>query len=111
MEHSTATVENLTPVRKRLQVEVRRTVLGRLVEASFHHAIETHGLAVVGTPDIDAEPITPGAALRYSATVDVRPTIALGELSGLRIARPTTRVGDEEVEQALGAMREAGAQL
>src|SRR3989442_1283099 len=154
MEPSTATLEDLTPVRKRLQVEVpadavqaeldrtfhevgqrarlrgfrpgkaprpvlerafgeevRRQVLGRLVEDSFHRAVETHGLAVVGTPDIDAEPITPGAALRYSATVDVRPTIALGELSGLRVARPTTRVGDEEVEQALGAMREAVAQL
>ncbi len=154
MGESTTRLEDLTPVRKRLQVEVpagavqaeldrafqqvgqrarlrgfrpgkaprpvlervfgdevRREVLGRLVEDSFHRAVETHGLAVVGTPDIDAEPITPGAALRYSATVDVRPTIALGELSGLRIARPTTRVGDEEVEQALGAMREAGAQL
>src|SRR5713101_5713904 len=154
MGESTTRLEDLTSVRKRLQVEVpagavqaeldrafqqvgqrarlrgfrpgkaprpvlervfgdevRREVLGRLVEDSFHRAVETHGLAVVGTPDIDAEPITPAAALRYSATVDVRPTIALGELSGLRVARPTTRVGDEEVEQALGAMREAVAQL
>src|SRR5260370_12923167 len=154
MEQSTATVEDLTPVRKPLQVEVpadavqaelrrtfhevgqrarlrgfrpgkaprpvlervfgeevRRKVLGRLVEASFHRAIETHGLAVVGTPDIDAEPITPGAALRYSATVDVRPTIALGELSGLRVARPTTRVRDEQVDPAPRALRAPVPQL
>src|SRR5438046_2066641 len=154
MEPSTATLENLTPVRKRLQVEVpadgvqgeldrtfhevgqrarlrgfrpgkaprpvlervfgeevRREVLGRLVEASFHHAVETHGLAVVGTPDIDAEPITPGAALRYSATVEVRPAIALGDLSGLQIARPTTRVSDEDVERTIGELRESVAQL
>src|SRR6266481_5667631 len=137
MEQSTATVEELTPVRKRLQVEVpahavqaeldrtfhevgqrarlrgfrpgkaprpvlervfgeevRRTVLGRLVEASFHHAVETHGLAVVGTPDIDAEPITPGAALRYSATVEVRPAIARGDLSSrLEGGEPVHREG------------------
>jgi len=154
MEPSTATLEDLTPVRKRLQVEVpadavlaeldrtfhevgqrarlrgfrpgkaprpvlervfgeevRREVLGRLVEASFHRAVETHGLAVVGTPDIDAEPITPGAALRYSATVEVRPAIALGDLSGLQIARPTTRVSDEDVERTIGELRESVAQL
>ncbi len=154
MEQSTATVEDLTPVRKRLQVEVpahavqaeldrtfhevgqrarlrgfrpgkaprpvlervfgeevRRTVLGRLVEASFHRAVETHGLAVVGTPDIDAEPITPGAALRYSATVEVRPAIALGDLSGLQVVRPATRVSDEDVERTIGELRESVAQL
>jgi len=154
MEHSTATVEDLTPVRKRLQVEVpahavqaeldrtfhevgqrarlrgfrpgkaprpvlervfgeevRRKVLGRLVEASFHRAVETHGLAVVGTPDIDAEPITPGAALRYSATVEVRPAIALGDLSGLQVVRPATRVSDEDVERTIGELRESVAQL
>src|SRR5207237_5439737 len=91
--------------------EVRREVLGRLVEASFHRAVETHGLAVVGTPDIDAEPITPGAALRYSATVEVRPAIALGDLSGLQIARPTTRVSDEDVDRPIGELRESVAQL
>src|SRR5437773_10779132 len=154
MEPSTATLADLTPVRKRLQVEVpadavlaeldrtfhevgqrarlrgfrpgkaprpvlervfgeevRREVLGRLVEASFHRAVETHGLAVVGPPDIHAEAITPGAALRYSATVEVRPAIALGDLSGLQVVRPATRVGDEDVERTIGELRESGAQL
>src|SRR2546422_2313608 len=154
MEPSTATLEDLTPVRKRLQVEVpadavlaeldrtfhevgqrarlrgfrpgkaprpvlervfgeevRREVLGRLVEASFHRAVETHGLAVVGTADIAAEPITAGAALRYSATVEVRPAIALGDLSGLQVARRTTRVSDEDVERTIGELRESVAQL
>jgi trigger factor len=154
MTESTATLENLTPVRKRLQVEVpadavqaeldrtfqqvgqrarlrgfrpgkaprhvlerafgeevRREVLGRLVEASLHHAVETHGLAVVGTPDIHAEPMTPGAALRYSATVEVRPAIALGELGGLVVVRPSTRVSDEDVDRALGTLQESVAQL
>src|SRR2546422_4806136 len=154
MDQSTATLEDLTPVRKRLEVEVpaaavqaeldrtfhevgqrarlrgfrpgkaprpvlerafgeevRRQVLGRLVEASFHRAVETHGLAVVGTPDIDAEPITPGAALRYSATVEVRPAIVLGDLSGLQVVRPATRVSDEDVARTIDELRESVAQL
>ena len=91
--------------------EVRREVLGRLVERSFHDAVEQHGLAVVGTPDIDAETITPGEALRYSATVDIRPQIDVGDLGGLRVTRPSTAVGDEDVERTLHGLRESVGQL
>jgi len=154
MEQSRATLEDLTPVRKRLQVEVpadavqaeldrafqavgrqarlrgfrpgkaprpvlervfgaevRREVLGRLVEQSFHEAVEQHGLAVVGTPDIDAEAITPGEALRYSATVDVRPGIALGDLRDLRVTPPSTQVMEDDVDRTLDALRHSVAQL
>ncbi len=154
MADSTVTVEDLTPVRKRLTIEVpagevqaeldralqqvsqrarlrgfrpgkaprsvvermfgaeiRREVLGRLIESSFHAAIERHGLAVVGTPEVDADTLTPGEALRYSATVDVRPIIAVGDLGGLRVETPSTAVGEEEVDRALEMLREAVAQL
>ena len=148
------TLEELSPVRKRLQIEVpapevqaelerafqlvgrqaqlrgfrpgkaprhvlermfgsdvRREVLGRLVERSLHDAIEAHKLSVVGVPDIDAEGLTPGAALRYSATVEVRPLIELGDLKDLSVVRPATAVNDEEVERVLGNLRESVAQL
>src|SRR5262249_57562956 len=102
MDESRVTIEDLTPVRKRLRIEVpaetvqaeldqalqrvgrqarlrgfrpgkapravvervfgdevRREVLGRLVERSFFAAVEEHGLAIVGTPDLDADTLTP----------------------------------------------------
>src|SRR5713101_6402477 len=141
VELARVTLEDLTPVRKRLQVEisatdvqaelerafatvgrqarlrgfrpgrvprpvlertfgeqVRREVLGRLVEESFRRAIETHRLEPLGTPDIDADPLTPGQSLRYSATVDVRPVIEVGTLAGLEVRRPPTTVTDDGVE-------------
>jgi trigger factor len=154
MDESRVTLESLTPVRKRLQVEipagavqaavdrefqilgqrarlrgfrpgkaprsvlervfgeqVRREVTGRLVEESFHRAVEKHRLAIVGMPDIDADTITPGEALRYSALVDVRPEITIGDLSGLEVARPAVAVTVEEVEGVLGRLRESAGQL
>src|SRR5438034_7483023 len=154
MDDSRVMLEDLTPVRKRLQIEipadaveaelerafrrlgqqarlpgfrpgkaprhvlermfgvqVRREVLERLVGESFHHAVETHQLAVVGAPDIDAETLTPGEALRYSATVDVRPAIALGDLGGIEVVRPSASVGEEEVDRVIGALRESVAHL
>ena len=91
--------------------EVRREVLGHLVERSFFAAVEKHGLAVVGTPEIDADTLVPGEALRYSASVDVRPEIALGDLGGIAVTRPSTAITDAEVERALGGLRESVAQL
>src|SRR4029453_8409621 len=91
--------------------QVRREVLGRLVEESFHPAIHEHQLAVIGSPEIDADVITPGEALRYSATVDVRPEIALGDVGGFDVVRPAARVADDEVDRVLQSLRESVAQL
>lgn len=154
MDAAKVTLEDLTPVRKRLRVEipagevqaeldrafqlvgrqaklrgfrpgkvprpvlernfgdqVRREVFGKLVEESFRHAVESHRLALVGAPDIDAGELVPGAALRYSATVDVRPAIALGDLAGLEAARPAATVTDEDVARVVEGLRESVGQL
>ncbi|MFN8542989.1 MAG: trigger factor [Candidatus Binatia bacterium] len=91
--------------------QIRREVLGHLVEESLHQAIEQHRLAVVGTPDIDAETLNPGDPLRFSATVDVRPEVVVGDLSGLAAERPAVAVDDAEVDRVLEGLRESVAQL
>src|SRR5438552_1528003 len=91
--------------------QVRREVLGRLVEESFRQAIETHRLEPVGTPDIDAAPLTPAQPRHSSGSVDVRRVIEGGNLEGLELRRPSTTVTDEAVEGALGRLRESAAQL
>ena len=91
--------------------QVRREVLTRLVEHSFHHAIEAERLDVVGAPEIDADGLTPGASLKYSATVDIRPIIEVGDTSGVEVARPVYEVDDADVDRALDSLRESVAQL
>lgn len=91
--------------------EVRREVLGRLVGDTFRNAIESHHLDVVGDPDIDAGTLTPGEALRYSATVDVRPVITLTDVGRLEVRRPSVAVTDEQVGHVLDNLRESVAQL
>jgi trigger factor len=91
--------------------QIRREVLARLVEHSFHHAVEERRLDVVGQPEIDADTLTPGQSLKYSATVDVRPIIDVGETSGIEVARPSFEVTDADVDRVLESMRESFAQL
>lgn len=154
MHNERVVVETLSPVRKRVQVEVpasevqseldraftsvgrearirgfrqgrvpravlermfgeqiRREVLSKLVEHSFHHAIESEKLDVVGQPEIDADGITPGEDFKYSAVVDIRPTITVGDTSGLEVVRPVYEVTDADVDQILTSIRESAAQL
>jgi trigger factor len=96
---------------KMFGAEVRREVLGRLVGDTFRSAIESHRLDVVGDPEIDAGTLTPGQALRYSATVDVRPVITLADVGGLEVRRPSSEVAEEEVERVVNNLRESVAQL
>jgi trigger factor len=91
--------------------QVRREVIAHLVEHSFHHAIEDHSLAVVGSPEIDAGELSPGEPLRYTVIVDVRPVIDLGDVSGIAVQRPEPVITDEDVERTVQAMRERAAEL
>ncbi len=90
---------------------VRQDVLERLIGESLKQALDTHRLAVVGTPDVEAEGLTPGQALRYAATIDVRPVIEVRDLSGLEAVRPTAVVSDAEVDEVLESLRQSVAQL
>src|SRR5579884_1337665 len=100
------------PVLERVFGErVRQDVLERLIGESLKQALDTHRLAVVGTPDVEAEGLTPGQALRYAATIDVRPVIEVRDLSGLEAVRPTAVVSDAEVDEVLESLRQSVAQL
>src|SRR5579884_2492488 len=117
------------PVLERVFGErVRQDVLERLIGESLKQALDTHRLAVVGTPDVEAEGLTPGQALRYAATIDVRPVIEVRESLRQSVAqlRPiegrtiveagdvvtvdvTSRVDGGEPVRREGVMLEAGA--
>jgi len=91
--------------------DVRREVLGRLVEETFHSAVHEHSLDIVGQPEIDAGGLVSGEALQYTATVDVRPVIDLTALPALEAERPEVAVADEDVERVIESLRESAAQL
>jgi trigger factor len=91
--------------------QVRRDVMARLVETSFRRAIEDHALAVVGSPEIDADRIEASAPFRYTATVDVPPTFELVDLAAITAERRPAAVTDDEVERVLARLRDRAASL
>jgi trigger factor len=76
-----------------------------LVNETFALAVERSGVSPVVEPSIAAEPPKPGQAFRYTAEVEVKPSIALPDLAGLPASRPVVQVRDDAVETELEALR------
>ncbi len=90
---------------------VRADVFGKLVHDSFHEALRDQKLDPVGQPEIITERAEPGEALRYSATVEVRPDVVATGYAGLRVERPLRTVVDQDVDAFLENLRQSAAQL
>ena len=93
-------------VQQQYGAQVRQEVLGATIEKSFGDAVREQNLRVAGYPKFDpAAPADGAAEFQYSATFEVYPDIAVGDISGKAIERIALEVGDAEVDKTLEIMR------
>lgn len=86
--------------------QVRQEVLGDALQKSFGEAVSQQNLKVAGYPKFEAKPPADGASqFEYSATFEVYPEIAVGDISKTVLSRPTLEVGDAEIDKTLEIMR------
>ena len=95
----------------------REAVLGEFLEDAvpeyYREALREHELAPIAQPDIDLEQVEEGRPLVFTATVEVRPRLALDDrdYKGIGVARPSTQVSEREVDELLDSLRERFAEL
>lgn len=85
--------------------QVRSEVIGAAVEKSFGEAVRDQNLRVAGYPRIEPKDGANGNNMAFSATFEVYPEIALGDISKASVERPTIQVSDAEVDKTLGILR------
>jgi trigger factor len=90
---------------------IRADVFGKLVQDSYGEALREQNIEPVGQPEIVTESAQPGEPLRYSATVEVKPTITPTGYTGLEAERPLKPVSDQDVDEFLESIRQSYAQL
>ncbi len=83
----------------------------RLVSETIVEALELAEIDPVAEPTIEAGKPMLGANFKYTARVEIRPTIALPDLSGLPGVRPEVHIEDSEVEERLETLRQSSAPL
>ena len=82
--------------------QVRDEVYSQAVETSFTDAVQENKLRVAGFPSIQHKPFVEAAAeLEYVATFEVFPEVKLGDLSNVKIEKPSLDIAEADVEKTL----------
>lgn len=96
--------------RKLLEARVGREamldqIVGEAVPDRYTEAVTTQAVQPLGQPEIEITNKEYGQDLVFTAEVDVRPEIALPDLSALQITVDPIEVTDEEVDAELESLR------
>src|SRR5699024_11761158 len=82
---------------------------------SYIHHLDIHSFPTRRSsdlqPEIDIEQIERGKALIFTANVEVKPEVTLGEYKGLEVEEQDVTVTDEDVDHELEHQREHHAEL
>jgi trigger factor len=91
---------------------VRAEVAGQLVRESFVTALTEHKLQAVSEPRLEEAPeIQSGQPFSFTAVVEVRGDITVGEWKGMQLGRRPLVVGEEAVDMALEQLRRDQTEL
>lgn len=85
--------------------------LDALVPEAYTAAVEETEIEPIDQPEFDVVEFEAGKPFRFTATVQVKPEVKLGEYKGVPAKRVAVHVTDEQVEEVLQEYRASQAQL
>ena len=85
--------------------QVRKEVLGEVMQSSFQDAIEQEKLRPTGRPQIEPKNMEEGHNMEYSATFEVLPDFELQGIEGLKVERPIAEVTESDIDNMLETLR------
>ena len=74
-------------------------------------AVREHDVKTLGRPEVEITEFADNAPLKFTAEVDVRPEIAVPDLSTIAVTVPAVEIGDSEIEEQINGLRERFATL
>jgi trigger factor len=74
-------------------------------------AVQEHEVKTLGRPEVEITEFADNAPLKFTAEVDVRPEIAIPDLSTISVTVPAIEIGDNEIEEQINGLRERFATL
>lgn len=98
-------------VRKRFREDIEREVVDRLLPRYWRQAEAEKQLDPLLPPDVDDVDLQPGAALTFTASVETRPEIELGDIESFDLPELDTKPTAEEIDNALADLRRDVAEL
>ncbi len=95
----------------RFKNEAASEVNAQLINMSYPRALQENNLVPLGNPKFDYPELVSGQEYKYSATVEVKPPIAIDEHTGLKLKKTIYTVSDDQIEEKLKTIQHNQAQL
>jgi len=93
----------------------RGTVLNEAVQEAIPEnilaAVREHDVKTLGRPEVEITEFNDGDSLKFTAEVDVRPEIALPDLSTVEVTVDELQIDEDEIDQQVSSLRERFATL
>src|SRR6202047_3751996 len=92
-------------IRQQFGPQVHREVIGELLQSSFAEAGTEKQLSPAGSPRIEPQSMDEGQDLKYVATFEVFPEVALQPLDSLELERVTADVTESDIDAMIERLR------
>jgi trigger factor len=93
----------------------RSAVLNEAVQEAIPQqilaAVREHEVKTLGRPDVEITELEDGQPLKFTAEVDVRPTLTLPDISSIEVTVDEIQIGDEEIDIQVEGLRQRFATL
>ncbi len=101
----------LKVIKGRYGDQVRKEVIGELVQSSLYEAINQESLRPAGQPRIDELNDEAGKDLAYTAIFEIYPEVSLKPMSDIKIERAVCEVNDKDVSGMIEMLRKQRREL
>ena len=98
-------------IKQRFKDQILHDVAHGLIPRAVDEALRERGVEPVDTPDIRDVTVEEGQALTFTASFETVPSFEPGDYSTLSLSRPSNRVDEEAVDQALQRLRDRAARF
>jgi trigger factor len=99
-------------VERQYGFQVRQEVVTDEVQQRFADAVKDQNYRVAGYPRFQPVPASEGASnVEYTATFEVYPEIAVGDLTKFEVTRPQTEVTEADVAKTMDTLRKQRAKF
>jgi trigger factor len=95
----------ITVIKQQFGPQVHREVIGELLQSSYEEAVTQNQLAPAGSPRIEPQSMGEGQDLRYVATFEVFPEVAVQPIEALEVNKVTAEVTQSDVDAMIERLR------
>ena len=96
-------------VKKRYGASVRQEVLGEVMQRHYFEAIQQEKITPAGYPQLELIENEDGKNLKFTASFEVYPEVALTDLATLAFDKNTAEVEDDDLSKMMDTLREQRA--